>query len=115
MDINDNYQVIFTKQSQKEINCIYQYISKTLCAKISTLQLMKEINSKVINLTIFPRLYCELKIPNSKGIEYRRIVVKNYIVIYRVNDRKKEIYLLHIFHSKSDYQRKLYSKFFSLN
>ncbi len=112
MDINDNYQVIFTKQAKREIKSAYQYISKTLYAKTSALQLMKEINIKVENLTIFPRLYCELEIPNLKDIRYRRIVVKNYIIIYKVNENKKEIYILHIFHSKSDYQRKLNSKFF---
>ncbi len=114
MNINDKYQVIFTKQSRKEMKYIYHYISKTLYAKVPALQLMKEINSKVINLSIFPRLYCELKIPNSMGMEYRRLIVKNYIVIYRINDKKKEIYIVHIFHSKSDYQRKLYSKFLNL-
>lgn len=112
MDINDNYQVIFTKQSKKEIKATYQYISKILYAKASALQLMKEINIKVENLTTFPRLYCELKISNNKGIRYRRIVVKKYIIIYTVNEMRKTVYILHIFHSKSDYQRKLNSKFF---
>ena len=46
MDINDNnYQVIFTKQSEREMKSIYWYISKTLYSKVSALQIMKDINA----------------------------------------------------------------------
>lgn len=104
MDINDNnYQVIFTKQSEKEMKSIYNYISKTLYTRVSALQLMKDINSKVMYLSTFPRLYRELKIKNSNGVKYHRMVVKKYIVIYTVNEKKKAIYILHIFHSRSNY------------
>lgn len=113
MDINDNnYQVIFTKQSEREMKSIYWYISKTLYSKVSALQIMKDINSKIMHLSTFPRLYCELKIPNPKGIKYHRLVVKKYIVIYIVNEKKKTVYIIHIFHSKSNYQKRLYSKSF---
>ena len=48
MDINDNnYQVIFTKQSEREMKSIYQYISKTLY--ILTLATISE----VFNTSIF--------------------------------------------------------------
>ena len=113
MDINDNtYQVIFTKQSEREMKSIYHYISKTLYSKVSAIQLMKDINSKVMHLSTFPRLYRELKIPNPKGIRYHKLAIKKYIILYIVDEKKKAVYIVHIFHSKSDYQKRLYSKWF---
>lgn len=104
MDINNEYEVIFTKQAHKEIKEIYRYISKALFAENSAWQLMRALNSKISNIRIFPKMYRKIEIQNK---EYRRLVVKSYIIIYRVNEEKKKIYIVHIFYSKSNYLEKL--------
>ena len=44
------------------------------------------------------------------NIENRRLIIKNYIIIYQVNLLKKEVYLLHIFNSRKSYLKKFKSK-----
>ena len=104
MDINNEYEVIFTKQAHKEIKEIYRYISKAVFAENSAWQLMRALNSKISNIRIFPKMYRKIEIQNK---EYRRLVVRSYIIIYRVNEEKKKIYIVHIFYSKSNYLEKL--------
>ena len=104
MDINNEYEVIFTKQAHKEIKEIYRYISKALFAENSAWKLMRALNSKISNIRIFPKMYRKIEIQNK---EYRRLVVRSYIIIYRVNEEKKKIYIVHIFYSKSNYLEKL--------
>lgn len=112
MDINDNYHVIFTMKSMEELQEIYLYISKKLYDKVAANSLMKEINNKVMNLSIFPRLYSKLEIPKAKYNTYHKIVVKNYIIIYEVNEKRKKVYIIHIFYARSNYIKNLNSKLF---
>ena len=51
-----------------------------------------------------PYMYPECNEP-LKSLGYRKIVVKNYILIYEVDDEKKNINLLRIFYGRSDYMR----------
>lgn len=112
MNINDSYHVIFTMQAMEELQEIYLYISRKLYAKVVANNLMKEINNKIMNLSIFPKLYSELKISKSKDNTYHKFIVKNYIIIYKVNDKKREVHVVHIFYARSNYIKKIYSRLF---
>ena len=39
--------------------------------------------------------------------EYRRAIIKNYVVIYSVDEEKKEVYLHKFFYGGSDYINKI--------
>lgn len=103
---NNKYSIIFTKRSQKEIFKIYKYSFKKAYSEQYARKLMKEIESKIKILETFPKAYSELIIEERKN-KYRKIVIKNYIIIYTIKEEKKEIYILHIFHQKSNYLEKL--------
>ena len=39
--------------------------------------------------------------------EYRKLLIKNYIMFYRVDEREKLITVTRVVYAKSDYQKKL--------
>ena len=51
------YDIIFTPTAIKEINKIYNYISKNLSAKNSAKRLMTKIEQKVQELKYTPKMY----------------------------------------------------------
>lgn len=63
---------------------------------------MNMIDDALIQTCMFPKSH--QRIQNTR---YRRILVKNYIIIYRTNEKRKEVYIVHIFYSKSNYLEKL--------
>lgn len=107
MDTNNSYKIIFTKRFIRELEKVYKYLSEELYFIHFTKYLMNKIDDVLIQISIFPKSHERIE-----NTQYRKALVKNYIIIYTINEKKKTVYILHIFHSKSDYQRKLNSKFF---
>lgn len=104
MDTDDFYKLIFTKRFIRELEKVDKYLSENVYFPN---YLMRKIDDALIQISIFPKSHERIE-----NTQYRKALVKKYIIIYTVNEKKKEIYILHIFHSKSDYQRKLNSKIF---
>ena len=51
------------------------------------------------------------KIENKKlKRQYRRMVVDNYVVLYTVDEKKRNVYIVHIYYSGRDY---LYGGYYS--
>ena len=52
----------------------------------------------------FPRAYKLLR--KTKKFEYRKFIIKNYIIIYKINLKEKEINILHIYNQKQKIKNK---------
>lgn len=107
MGIDSKYNVMFTTKAFKELKQLYKYISNKLCADNASLELMRQINEKVVNISFFPQMYSKLITKKLKHNKYRRIVVKKHIIIYKIHEKKKEVQIVHIFNSRSNYVEKL--------
>ena len=95
---------VFAPEFARDLDSTFEYISHVLCADKAAKELMKEIDDSIMNLKNMPYMYPECNEP-LKSLGYRKIVVKNYILIYEVDDEKKNINLLRIFYGRSDYMR----------
>lgn len=98
------YKLVFAPEFARDLDSTFEYISHVLCADKAAKELMKEIDDSIMNLKNMPYMYPECNEP-LKSLGYRKIVVKNYILIYEVDDEKKNINLLRIFYGRSDYMR----------
>ena len=57
----------------------------------------------------FPRAHKLLR--KNKKFEYRKFIIKNYIIIYKINLKEKEVNILHIYNQKQKIKnKKQYSK-----
>lgn len=86
------YSVIFTDAAHEELETILDYLINTLCnleaGKNLWFKLQEIIEKICILLYAFP-VYRGRYINNR--IEYRKVNVHNYIVIYKIFEDKKEI------------------------
>ena len=60
-----------------------------------------KIKSEIINLSKNPRPYGAIKLTNEEGY---RIRIEDYRVLYRINDKIKEIFIYRIKHRKEAYR-----------
>lgn len=102
MDIKNRYKLIFTKRFLKELRKLYKYTSKSTYSKYGIINLMNKIDDCLMQITIFPKAFS--KIINT---QYRKAVAKNYIIVYKIHEKKKEVRMVHIFNSRSNYIEKL--------
>lgn len=101
------YKLIFAPEFSRDLDNTFEYISNVLKADKASKELMKEIDDSIMNLKSMPYMYPECNEP-LKALGYRKITVKNYIIIYEVNEKKNNVNLLRLFFGKSDYVRFFY-------
>lgn len=85
------------------MNRIIDYISNILYNEIAANKLVEMINKQIEILKDFPYLNTEINLLDDLGKKYRRIIVKNYVVLYTIDEENKNIYISNIFYGKSNY------------
>ena len=88
---------------------IYKYIKNELKEEIIAQKLMQKIMKSLKILEDFPHAHKLLR--KTKNFEYRKFIIKNYIIIYKINLKEKEVNILHIYNQKQKVKnKKLYIK-----
>lgn len=103
MDTNKKYKIHFTKECKREMDNIYDYISKRLYSPNSAKALMKMVEKAIYNLKEMPELHNIIKQYGSLNMEFRRIVIKNYIILYTISEEDKTVNIVHMYYGKSNY------------
>lgn len=98
------YVINYDNSFNREIRNIYEYISENLNERKIAIKLMNRIDNKIKVLETFPFAYKLYK--KEENFEYRKLIVKNYIIIYKINLKEKEIFILHIYNQKLNYHKK---------
>lgn len=99
-----NYKVVYTDSAINDLNSILSYLSGYGNPNILT-RLKKEIDNKLEVIKTFPQSY--RVIFRQHGYDYRKMIVRNYVFVYYVDETKKELVIFRIFHELEDYQNKL--------
>lgn len=95
------YNIIWSPNFKRELESIYNYICNKLNAKIIADNLYNQIINQIYSLKYYPERYQKL---NIKDENIRRLIVNNYIIIYKINDIfPDQVYILHIFHNNQNY------------
>ena len=98
-----NYEVIITPTAYSEINRIYEDIEFKLYAKNATRKLMKKVEEKIQKLKEEPKMYPKVKIMSGLKRTYRRIIIKNYIILYTIDERNRKVFISHMYYSGRNY------------
>ena len=98
-----NYKIIITPTAYKEINKIYDYISEELYANKAAKDLMGQVEKKVQNLKYAPKIHKEIEKIDEVKRKYRRIVIKNFVILYTINEQTKTVYVSHMYYGKRNY------------
>lgn len=101
------YTIKFSKKSKEDIARIVNYISDTIkepqIAKSYANLFFSEINS----LHIFPKRNPIVKGKSLAGTERRKFIVKNYVVLYLVNESEKTVFIERVVYGASDWINKI--------
>lgn len=97
------YEVILTKKAKRDLDSIYTYIAKNLKEENAAKRLMKTIQERVLILEDMPEGFSIVRFYNKKKYEYRKLVVNNFIVIYRIDNNSKMVYIVKIAYKGKNY------------
>lgn len=97
------YKVLFSYTGWRELTKALDYISNDKNVQ----KLLNKIENKIQLLEYTPKLYPKIEKTDQLGRIFRKIVVKQYIILYTIDETENEVYISHIFYNKSDYLNKL--------
>lgn len=101
------YSLSVTEQAEEQLDKIILYLVYQLKNKKAAKALLDEIFLKYREASDNPEMFqlSEDEFLRSKG--YHKMPVKNYVILYLVNEAEMQIYIMSIFHSLENYRNKL--------
>ena len=101
--IIDQYKVAITSTAFREMRRIYEYISEDLYAKKAAKKLIQNLEEALSKLKYMPQIYPKIEQLDDLQTNYRRIVIKNFVVLYTIDEENKIVYISHMYYGKRNY------------
>lgn len=87
----DRYKVYLLPGAYRDIDGIYGYIAEHICAPGAAEDLVDGIEKAILSLDTFPHRGSKRRRGPYRGNEYRQIFVKNFAIIYRIVEERREV------------------------
>ena len=99
----DKYKVSLTNRALRNLDDIYVYIAQTLLVPETALGLVDNIEKEVLSLEEMPYRFPERKTGAYANRGYRQLFVGNYTVIYCIDEKHRQVIVVTIRYSPSQF------------
>ncbi len=99
----DKYEVKFLSKALRDLDGIYAYIARSLMEPGTAADLIDELEEQILSLEHLPYRCPERRSGAYANKGYRQLFVKNYTVIYRIDESEKEVVIVTARYSKSNF------------
>lgn len=99
----DKYSVQLMERALRDLDGIYAYIARTLSEPGIALKMAETIESEILSLATMPCRCPERLIGAYAEKGYRQLFIKNYTVIYRVDEQRKMVVVVTVRYSPSQF------------
>lgn len=99
----DNYTVRFYDRAYTDLDRIYGYIAHSLLEPGVAEHLITELEKAIYSLEQFPERGVVRRIGAYGNKGYRQLFVKNYVIIYRVLERERQVHIITVRYAPSNF------------
>ncbi len=99
----DKYSVRLLSLAYTNIDEIYSYIANELQSEQNANSLVDELEKAIFSLEHMPFRGSVRKVGLYANKNYRQLIVKNYTIIYRINENSNEVIIVTVIYSKRDF------------
>ena len=99
----DKYNVSLTSRALRNLDDIYVYIAQTLLVPETALGMVDKIEKEILSLEEMPYRFPERKTGAYANKGYRQLFVGNYTVIYRIDEKRRQVIVITIRYSPSQF------------
>ncbi|WP_455089450.1 type II toxin-antitoxin system RelE/ParE family toxin [Peptoanaerobacter stomatis] len=99
----NHYKIIVSETYHNYLKDILYYISHNIDAPFTALELLDDIEITVSSLSTMPYRYGLVDDTYLLHKEFRKCLVKNYIIFYKIDEENKTILIHRILHSKQNW------------
>ena len=101
------YKLEYLPIARADMVEIARYISQDLCNPSAAKKLADEMINAAERLTNFPYVYPLHHTFKPLKNEYRKLIIKNYIMFYWVDENEKKVVIARVIYYRRDYEKLL--------
>ena len=103
----DSYKIILTPDAEEDLVELRNYIADVLLARDTARNYIRTIRKEIGSLSELPARYMPVDDEpwHSRGI--RRIMANNFFVYYRIDEDRKQVFVLNVIYARRDQLRML--------
>ena len=87
-----------------DLDNIYSYITNTISNPIAAENLMDAVQSSFERVCEFPYSCEEVRDGYLKSKGYRKLIINNYVALYRIDEAQKSVIFLRTFYGRQNYE-----------
>lgn len=101
----EGYKVFVSEPAENDLRDIVRYIFSQLNAPITALRMMELFEESMFGLANMPQRCPLVSDERLQQIGYRKLIVKDYIVFFSINEKEKVVDIERILHARRDWLR----------
>ena len=99
----DKYEVRLMNQALQDLDEIYGYIARNLQEPGVAAELLDALELEILSLEYLPYRCSERRTGSFANSGYRQLMVKNYIVVYRIDEAHKQVLIVTVRYARSSF------------
>ena len=99
------YRVDVSEPAEDDLRDIVRYVSSQLDAPLTALQMIDTIEEAIKGLSKMPQRYPLVNDDRLASMGHRKLMVKNYIVFYSIDEEDKIVDIERILYARRDWLR----------
>ena len=101
------YILHLTELAEQDLEGIVNYMAGELANLIAARAFLDKLEDCYALLKTKPKIYSECDDSYLRGKGYRKALIGNYLLIFRIEERTKRVYIIRFFYGGQDYMRQL--------
>lgn len=99
----DNYTVKLLSRALVDLDKIYAYIASNLHELGTAENVLDALEEEILSLESMPYRFPERRTGSYANRGYRQLMVKNYAVIYRVDEAQKQVIVVTVRYARRQF------------
>lgn len=101
------YQLQISKDARIDLEEIVQYISDHLSNPQAATDFMDAVEAVYVDIAQTPQMYAFCNNTILRRMGYRKIPIKNYVMVYRFSEETGSVIIMRFFYGGMDYMKLL--------
>ena len=101
------YKLVVSELAHEDLYRIISYIKNTLCAPQAATRFTDQVEQCYKHLKSNPLIYALCSDERLEKEGYRRAVINNYIIVFKVDEKTRVVSIYRFFYGAEDYPNKI--------
>ena len=101
------YEVVVSPEAEADLDRIVRYIAIDLGNPSAATAFVDKVEKRLADLETMPGKFSFCKDDFLRAMGYHRVHVGNYLLIYRIDESARRVFIVHVYHTLQDYESDL--------